>query len=241
MLLLFKEWLNPVKPRLVVYDFDATVAQVPERPSSWHGSDWWGHPDSLSAPHYDGAVNDEVVASFKKDQSDPNTHVILLTGRRGIISHKVRGVLRQHGLYGKRMIGPTNTKVLDKYKQVIAAGEDELHPDEENGHEQYYSGDYMTEPDYPKTEKGKIDGTTLSHKFYVIKRLAPNRSIIEFWDDRADHIPHFIKLGQELLKQYGKEVGGKLESVILHRVYPPQYAGGQASISHIPIKHGMVY
>lgn len=249
MKLEFKNWTetmnNPVlaKKRLVVYDFDGTIANVPERPKSWEGSDWWGHPDSLSAPHYQGTVNQEVVDAFRQDQSDPETHVILLTGRRGVISPQVRQVLKSQGLFGRRMIPDSNKGVLDKYKQVLANGHDALHPDEHVGHEEYYSGDHSTEADYPKTAKGKPDGTTLAHKMYIIqsKMVHPGTEVVEFWDDRDDHMPHFIKCGLDLLKQYGEQQGGKLKSVTLHRVFAPYDLNGQATIQHIPIKLGMHY
>lgn len=246
MKLSFKEWLDsPVKnkKRVVIYDFDATIAQVPERPANWKDGDWWGHDASLSEPHYDGAVNQEVVESFKKDQADPLTHVILLTGRRGIIAHKVRSVMRSQGLYGKRMIPDSNKKAKEKFQQNLNSGIDAVHPEEHLGHEEYYSGDHHTEPDYPKTDKGKIDGTTLIFKIHIIadKMMHPGIEIVEIWDDRADHFPHFVKMGQDLIAKYGVDNGGKLQKVIIHRVFPPAFKGGQATIKHIPIKPGMVY
>jgi hypothetical protein len=243
----FKIWLESTavkKKRLVVYDFDGTVANVPERPSKWEGKDWWGHEDSLSEPHYDGGVNDEVVDSFMKDRADPDTDAILLTGRRGVIAHGVRKVLKNYGLYGKRVIPDSNKMVQQKYQSVIAAGKDEEHPEEEAGHREYYSGDHSTEEDYPKTEKGKPDGTTIAFKLYIIekKMMYPEREVLEFWDDRADHIPHICKCGLDMLKLYGADTGrGNLKTVILHRVFPPAYRGGQGTVQHIPIRPGMVY
>ena len=228
--------------RLVVYDFDGTIANVPERPSDWKGSDWWGHPDSLSEPHYDGGVNHEVVNSMKRDNADPMTYVMMLTGRRNIVSPSVRNVLRSQGLYGKRIIPASNKTALQKFQSNVEAGHDQEHPDEHKGHEEFYSGDHHTEDDFPKTAKGKIDGTTLAHKIYnVNSKVNGNTEVVEFWEDRADHIPHFVKLGLDLLKKYGEEAGGKLHSVILHRVYAPAMQGGQGAVQHIPIKLGMSY
>lgn len=229
------------KTRLVVYDFDGTVANVPERPIDWKGSDWWGHSDSLSNPYYDGAVHDEVVASFKRDNADPQTDTILLTGRRGVIAHGVRNVLRNQGLLGKRVIPDSNLKAKDAHSAEIASGKDIHHDD--HSHEEYYSGDHNYEADYPQTLKGKPDASTVAHKLYVIKnkKMHKNIEIVEFWDDREDHAPEFIKLGLELIDMYGVENGGKLRSVIFHRVFAPKHSAGKASIVHIPIKKGMNY
>jgi hypothetical protein len=245
MKLNFRNWLEETMSgynRLCVYDFDGTLANVPEKPSDWAGKDWWGHSDSLSEPHYDGGVNHEVVNAMKRDNADPHSRVILLTGRRGVIAHSVRNVLRNQGLYGKRAIPDSNKNVQQRFQGNVEAGHDVIHPDEHKGHEEFYSGDHSTEDDYPKTQKGKADGSTLAHKIYrVNKEMTPDVEVLEFWDDRADHIPHFIELGLQLLKQYGVDHGGKLQKVIMHRVYPPAMPGGQGVVQHIPIKPGMSY
>jgi hypothetical protein len=230
-----------LKNRLVVYDFDGTIADVPERPSDWTGSDWWGHKDSLNHPYYDGAVHQEVVSSFKSDTTDPKTDVILLTGRRGVIAHGVRNVLRTNGLHGKRVIPDSNLKAKNSHDSEIKSGLD-VHVDD-HSHEEYYSGDHNYEDDYPKTLKGKPDASTIAHKLYVIKnkKMNSNIEIVEFWDDREDHASEFIKLGLELIDQYGIENGGKLKKVIFHRVFQPINNGGTARIVHIPIKKGMTY
>lgn len=237
----FRIWLEENMSRkinLSVFDFDGTIANVPERPYDWSGKDWWGHHDSLNDPYYDGSTNREVVEAFKKANSDPNTHAILLTGRRGVVAPAVRRVLRSNGLHGKRMIPDSNKDILNKHLNSVKIGHDEDHPNPE--HEEYYSGDHSTEEDYPKGPKGKPDGSTLAHKMYIINKLVhPDTEKVEFWEDREDHIPYFIKLGLDLLKQYGIEHGGRLKEVILHRVYPPSVPGGQGTVQHIPIEKGM--
>lgn len=227
------------KTRLVVYDFDGTIADVPERPDGWTGSDWWGHKDSLSFPYYSGGVHNEVVEAFKRDKSDPTTEVILLTGRRGVIAHGVRRVLRTQGLYGKRVIPDSNLKAKTSHSEEINGGNDKH--DLDHDHEQYFSGDHNYESDYPKTAKGKPDSSTLAHKLYVIKnkKMNSNIEVVEFWDDRDDHAPHFIKLGLDLINIYGVENGGKLRKVIFHKVFSKP--GSSFSVVHIPIKKGMTY
>lgn len=228
------------KTKLVIFDFDGTLANVPERHKDWAGKDWWGHPDSLSQPYYNDEVNHEVVKAFQAANADPDAAAILLTGRRGIISPSVRRVLRSNDLHGKRIIPDSNRHLQQKHAENLKAGHDEERKD--YSHEEYYAGDHNTELDYPQTPKGKPDGTTLAHKFYVIRKLIHEYTeSVEFWEDREDHIPSFIKLGLDLLNEYGVKNGGHLNSVMLHRVYPPSVKGGQSYIQHIPIKKGMVY
>lgn len=239
----FLKWLEEntqMKNRLVIFDFDGTIANVPERPNSWAGKDWWGHPDSLSQPHYKGYVNDAVVDAFKEANADPNTDAILVTGRRGIIASHVRNVLRSNGLRGQRIIPDSNQKALDKHNDNVKNGHDEDHKDP--SHEEYFCGDFNHEEDFPKSSNGKADGSTLAHKFYVFqKKVNANTEVIEFWEDRDDHIPHFIKFGLDCLKLYGVENGGKLKSVILHRVHKPAVEGDQGVIQDFPIRKGMLY
>lgn len=227
------------QPHLAVFDFDGTIANVPERPQDhepkhgWNGKDWWGSEHSLSAPHYDGGVNEEVIEAFRAAKADPNTHAIVLTGRRGVIAHGVRNVLRNQGLYGKRIIPQSNKKAYQKFRSSLDSGKDEIHPleDHEHGHHEYFSGDFGTEKDYPKTRKGKPDGSTIAFKLYVLgKMVHEGTQKIDFWDDREDHIAHITKFGTEALRRFQN-----LQEVWLHRVIPPKVKGGTATILHIPI------
>ena len=222
------------KKRICAFDFDGTLANTPAKPetpeairkSGWDGKDWYG--SNISIPD-NTQFNDEVVAAFKSARQDPETYTLLLTGRRGVIAPKVRKLLQRNDLIGKRKIGPTNANAVRHH-----AGQE--HPAEDtdpNCLDEYYCGDFNTEDDYPKTTRGKADGSTLAHKVYVIKKLMYDGIVqIDFWDDRGDHIPHFIKLGMDLQKQWPN-----LTKVTMHRVYPPQHPGQPAWVQHIPIKN----
>ena len=223
------------KTRLIVFDFDGTLANVPNKPNDWDKKtkgDWWRHPESLSPPHYNNEINNEVLRAFLKEKNNPESRVILLTGRSGDVSHAVRNVLRTHKLYGERIIPKSNEHAIKKHKNNLKNGLDK----DTLGHEEYYSGDHKSEYDYPKTEKGKPDETTLAHKFYIINKLmSPQIKVLEFWEDRLDHIPHFVELGKKLKQSYGVGRGGALEKVVLHKVSPPDDIKGQANIQHVEI------
>ena len=134
-------WYNlGMKTKLEIYDFDGTIANVPERPGQhddkrgWSGKDWWGSPQSLlpesEGGFYESSVNQEVVDAFKAAKADPNTDAIMLTGRRGIVAPYVRRILRANGLFGRRMIADENAESLHKWKKSIEAGIDEIHANE---------------------------------------------------------------------------------------------------------------
>ena len=213
----FKEWIQDVpKKNLFIFDFDNTLIPTSDKPDNWQGRDWWGNSDSLTPSHYNGETNPAVIMAMKAAQQDPNAKVIMMTGRRGIVSHHVRSILRQNGLYGKRMISPSNQDANSNFNDLIKNGKDEVHPKEKNGHEEYYVGDLITEPDYPTTSKGKKDGSTFAHKSYVLnKAISENGGkfeAIEMWDDRVDHIEMFKVLGHNLLQK------GACERFIIHQV-----------------------
>ena len=223
----------PGQTKLAIFDFDGTLANTPMKPQSkeeadamgWNGKDWWGSQASLP----DGITfNDEVVRAFMDAKRDPKTCAVLMTGRRGVTADRVRQMLADQGLVGRRQVALSNKKALKHLTQH--EGEDE-HP---HLHDEFFSGDFITEPDYPKSgKKNKPDGSTIAHKRYIIENKLMNNNIqeVDFWDDRSDHIPHFIKLGMELQKKWPN-----LQRVTMHRVYPPQHPSGRAWVQHIPIR-----
>lgn len=233
----FREWLHEAaangKSKIAIFDFDGTLANSPMKPETpeakarigWNGKDWWGSDVSLPPTT---TLNSEVVEAFKRAKSDPDTYTALITGRRGIVAQNVRGILQRNDLIGARRIGDNNANAKRHH-----AGQE--HPNEKIDsacHDEYFCGDFVTEPDYPKTGKGKADSSTLAHKKYVIEKLMhPGVIQLDFWDDRADHIPHFIKLGMDLQRQWPN-----LKSVAMHRVYAPEHPGQPAWVQHIPIK-----
>jgi hypothetical protein len=233
--MMFKRWIMEQvtkKSRLVIFDFDSTLVQSPDKPQpneplrSWPGRDWWGSKASLVSPadggFYTGGVNHEVIAAFRASKADPNTHTIMLTGRRGIVAPYVRQILRSHGLYGKRVIGPHNADEKYHHNDSVNAGEDILHPHEEHphAHEEYYSGDHNRTPGYPqiyneKKKKFVTDSSTLAHKRHVVENLLVQNQgfdLVEFWEDRVEHAEAFRNMGREWIER------GLAKRVIVHLV-----------------------
>ncbi len=209
---------SDVITRLAIFDFDLTIAKAPEKPQKhekqhgWNGKDWWGSAESLTPPFYNMEVNEEIVGEMRKAKADPNTHTILLTGRRGVIAQEVRNVMRHHGLYGKRMIPDSNKQSQQQHRGLEHEAESRL-----DAHEEYYTGDFRTEPDYPKFgKKNKPAGDTLSHKIYVIRRVIdqlPSLTTVEMWDDRKEHFPHWMVLAKDILRTR------PIQKFFIHQVY----------------------
>lgn len=233
----FKEWTDQKntskKNRLCIFDFDGTLADTPLKPESgqdrrsWNGKDWWASHASLNSPEkggfYNGEMNDVVVNAMRKAKTDVNTKVIVLTGRRSPIAHKVREVLRNNQLFGKRIVDPLQQREYDRFQQELKDGTDSMHPRENDAdaHEEYYTGDH-------KVTNG-IPGT-FGHKKHVIEKLVTDNGgfeTVELWDDRKDHIELFKTSAREFLKT------GLVKNFIIHQVY--SIPGAPAYVVDMPI------
>lgn len=235
----FNEWLNMNKKKnLAVFDIDGTLLSVPEKPTNdqekenygWNGKDWWGSECSLSKDVY---PHDEVVDALKKAKSDPDTRAIILTGRRPKVSHKLREIFRSLGLYGKRMFGKNNKESVKFFKKSISSKQDIQHEKENDldAHEEYYTGDFNLDEDYPDVKQFTgFSAATKAHKQHVImKCITKQTKNIDIWEDRADHIPFFKKLADDIKKKFPKI------KITFHHVHEPATVGGQPNISHYEI------
>lgn len=226
------------KDTLGIWDFDGTIADVPERPKTdkeakefgWNGKDWWGSECSLSR----GVTPIVEVINAMHLANKPNIHLAVLTGRRGVVAHAVRRFLREQGFSGMRVIPESSKDALKAFKSLVKGKRDII--SDIITHYEYFTGDFSYEEDFPKTSKGKPDGATLAHKRYIIEKLM-HKGIksIHNWDDRDDHVRAFIQLGLDLQKTYPS-----LEEVILHKVYKTS-PGQQPHIQEIPVRPGMNY
>jgi hypothetical protein len=197
----FTEWMNRKQTRLAIFDFDRTLANTKEKPADWGGepgkpkptgkdkskiSDWYEHPISLHGDNFTG-LNPIVLNEFWKAKRDPNTHVAMITGRKGSISPLVRNILRSHGLYGRRVFP-------DRHPGNVFAPQ---HPKESHphAHQEFYRGDFEREADYPKTPKGTIDSRTPIFKRYTTERLVTSDIMeIDIWEDNEENIAEFKKM-----------------------------------------------
>jgi len=94
--------------KLSVFDFDSTLVNTPTPESGkqewerktgtpWPGG-WWGTPESLDTDVFDMPTNSGVISDYKKEISNPNNLVVMMTGRVGKLSKQVEKILSMHGL-----------------------------------------------------------------------------------------------------------------------------------------------
>lgn len=107
---ILKEDIKKDKPtKLAVFDFDGTLAYSPEPElgkteykektgQDWPYKGWWGRAESLDTKIFDIPLNPNVVADYKKEKSDPNTLVIMMTGRIPKLSKQVEDILSANNL-----------------------------------------------------------------------------------------------------------------------------------------------
>lgn len=211
--------------KLAVFDFDGTLAETLNKPQTqqeadkigWNGKNWWGSKCSLSKIRF----HTNVTKAFQRDKEDPNTHVALLTGRQGPIAWKIRELLAENQLFGQRIIPKSNRKAI-KHRQ----DKDVDNPT----HDEYFTGDMITEDDYPRGGKrNKPINNTLTHKFFVIEKRLMNKTIdkVELWDDRKSHFDAFLQLAIKLLNDWDN-----LQEVIFHQVFPQPNVESPYIVNH---------
>lgn len=208
----FSDWMESrtMVSRLAVFDFDKTLANTAEPPPNWpRDKDWWDHEESLEPPYFQG-FNPEVLVAFRQAKADPNTNAVLLTGRRGTISLKIRQHLQTAHLYGKRQFP------LSHPGGAFFQGHD--HEERPDAHSEFYKGDFNRESDFPKNHKGQADQSVLAHKRYIIERLMNNNYVrVDLWEDKEENIKEFQFMTSQLFAKWPN-----LETIIIHWVGPNQ-------------------
>jgi GNAT superfamily N-acetyltransferase len=96
------------KTKLSVFDFDSTLVNTPTPETGtqeweqktgmpWEGR-WWDNPESLNTDVFEMPVNQSVISAYKKERSNPNNLVIMMTGRNPKLSKQVEKILDMNGL-----------------------------------------------------------------------------------------------------------------------------------------------
>lgn len=96
--------------RLAAFDFDGTLMNSPEKEVGkieWQDKTgqpyphqgWWGRPESLDLDIFDIKPFPTVYNQLKKEQSTPNTFVIVLTSRQEKLRPQVQAVLDANNIH----------------------------------------------------------------------------------------------------------------------------------------------
>jgi len=99
------------KRKLSVFDFDGTLIDTPigspENKQKWaeyYGKPWpylgwWGRDESLDTNVWQMSVVKEVFDDYQKEVKDPETLMVLLTGRIKKQENIVRSIVNERGYY----------------------------------------------------------------------------------------------------------------------------------------------
>ena len=130
---LLKEQTEDIN-KISIFDFDGTLMKTPdsiEGKKQWeefYGKDyphkgWWGKPESLDDAVFDIQPIESTVSDYKKETDNPNTFVIMLTGRIPHQSSQIEELLALHNIYFKeyhyKSDGDTLTSKLNTIKSLL--------------------------------------------------------------------------------------------------------------------------
>jgi hypothetical protein len=141
--------------RLAAFDFDGTLINSPEKetgkvawsekmgqPHPYPG--WWGRPESLDLTIFDIKPFPSVLNQLHKEQSTPDTYVIILTSRMEKLRPQVQAVLDVNKIHVnkldmKRSEKTKGQKILDYINQLPDLTEINVYEDRDTDIESYES------------------------------------------------------------------------------------------------------
>lgn len=95
--------------KLAFYDFDHTLFNSPhpeegkliwkeKTGEDWPHKGWWYEPESINPEVFDMQPYPSVVSKLNRDNADPNTYTVLLTGRMVNMTNEIKAILDSHGI-----------------------------------------------------------------------------------------------------------------------------------------------
>lgn len=95
--------------RLAIFDFDGTLVDTPlKEPGAlvyakktgvdWPHPGWWGRPESLDMDMFDMPIIYETVYAYNQEKQNPNTVMIMMTGRMSKLASQVKKILDHYNL-----------------------------------------------------------------------------------------------------------------------------------------------
>lgn len=95
--------------KIAVFDFDGTIADTPtpdigkvvykeKTGLDWPHKGWWGRKETLDMQVFDIPVIEDTIKAYNVEASNPDTLVVMLTGRIPRLSTSVEAILNKYGL-----------------------------------------------------------------------------------------------------------------------------------------------
>jgi hypothetical protein len=121
--------------KLCVWDFDGTLLDTPlpedgkkiykeKTGKDWPHVGWWGQPMSLDSNIFDIPVIESVIKDYKKEISNTDTMVVMVTGRMKKLSDLVKKLLDEKGLkfheYHYNNGGSTDVAKKKTFDQILS-------------------------------------------------------------------------------------------------------------------------
>ena len=120
--------------KLAVFDFDSTLVDTPlpiegkilykqKTGNDWPHAGWWGQPLSLDMQVFDMKPIPNVIRDYKKETSNPDTMVVMVTGRMVKLADMVKNILSTLGLnfheYHFNRGGSTDVAKKKTFDQIL--------------------------------------------------------------------------------------------------------------------------
>jgi hypothetical protein len=121
--------------KLAVFDFDGTLVDTPlpeegkktykeKTGKDWPHAGWWGQPMSLDMSVFDMPTIPNVISDYKKEITNPDTMVVMVTGRMVKLTDLVKDILNRHGLrfheYHFNRGGSTDSAKKKTFDQILS-------------------------------------------------------------------------------------------------------------------------
>jgi hydroxymethylpyrimidine pyrophosphatase-like HAD family hydrolase len=118
--------------KLSVFDFDGTLIKSPEPTDKnkqmwadhygkeeWPYIGWWGRGETLDMDVWDMSLIPDTIKAYREEMKNPNTMVIMLTGRLTKQGDLVRKILDKYGLkFDKYLFKRGGNTITDKLGQL---------------------------------------------------------------------------------------------------------------------------
>lgn len=110
--------------KISVFDFDGTLVDSPlpeygrkeyeeKTGNEWPHKGWWGREESLDTAIFDIPTIQSVKKTYDEEKNNPNTLMVMLTGRIGKLSNQVESILSSKGFIFDKYIYNNGGSTID--------------------------------------------------------------------------------------------------------------------------------